>query len=61
MIESTDYGYAVSCDFCSEEIELQLRDFDHVIVAIKRRGWRISNDDKGQWQHKCPVCVEDGK
>ena len=58
MIEESDIGYAVSCDFCSTETEIQTRDFGWVIKVIKQRGWRISKGPGGEWQHKCPVCVE---
>lgn len=59
MLEPSDYGYAASCDFCSTEIELQTRDFMTAVEIIKRRGWKISKGEDGQWQHKCPACAED--
>lgn len=59
MIEPTDYGMAVSCDFCSTEIELQTHEFTHAVETIKHRGWKIGKDLEGQWTHKCPACLED--
>lgn len=59
MIESTDYGMGVACDFCSTEIELQTRDFHFAVETIKNRGWKISRSAEGEWQHRCPACVED--
>lgn len=59
MIEETDYGMTASCDFCSTEIELQTRDFLHAVKSIKNRGWKVFQNEKGEWQHKCPCCLED--
>jgi hypothetical protein len=58
VIEETDIGYAASCDFCSNEIEIQTRDFQFVVKVIKQRGWKISKGPEGEWVHKCPACLE---
>lgn len=59
VIETTDHGTGVACDFCPIEIELRTDDFTVVQETIRRRGWKISKNAEGEWQHKCPACAED--
>lgn len=59
VIETTDRGTGVACDFCPIEIELHTDDFAVVQETIKKRGWKTFRGTDGEWQHKCPACAED--
>ena len=52
----------VSCDFCSEEIEVEASSFMGVIRHIKNYGWQPIKevDEKHNcinWKHKCLSCT----
>lgn len=59
MIEATEDGHGVCCDFCSTEVEFRTHRVAQVLFALHARGWQITRDEKGKWQHRCPCCVED--
>lgn len=59
MIEAIDGGTLVSCDFCSEELELRAHTIERVNEIACRKGWVAVQDDKGHWEHTCPSCLED--
>lgn len=50
-------NFVVCCDHCSESDEFY-GDFMEVIEEIKDKGWKVSKDEKGEWDHSCPDCVE---
>lgn len=50
-------GYYVVCDFCSNDVNIQRKEFMHAIDALKRRGWKVIRDELAlEWLHKCPDC-----
>jgi hypothetical protein len=62
MIEyNRDFAeYEISCDFCSEDIEIEADDWNDMLSQIDDEGWeyRIVGNE---WKHKCPTCVKEGK
>jgi hypothetical protein len=42
----------VECDECGEETTVA-GEFIDCIKQLKRDGWRITKDDKGDWIHFC--------
>lgn len=59
MIEETDFGYAVACDFCSNEIEVQASTFEFAVKCARHRGWGFTRNEQGHWLHTCPACLEE--
>lgn len=53
-------NYSVYCDHCSHDDLIDEEIFTDVIQHMKKEGWRISKV-KGEWDHKCPSCVEDAQ
>jgi len=55
-------AYEVFCDFCDhvEEIDTD-GDFQELLDQMKENGWENFKDEDGEWEHKCPICVENDK
>jgi len=57
-IEKDDFGFVVNCDFCSDFIEVDSKDFLDAVQALKDNNWKFSKDENGDWIHECIVCKE---
>ena len=62
MIERDGFDsdiYEVSCDYCSEDIEIDSGgEWGSMIRNIKELGWKIKKFDDEEWKHQCPECVK---
>lgn len=45
----------VECDTCCHDKEFDAENFNHLIILIKKNGWRISKKC-GTWIHICNIC-----
>lgn len=59
MIENFGGNLTMECDSCGKELkDAYGRDeFQEMINAAKRSGWRIRHLGGGQWAHGCPECA----
>jgi hypothetical protein len=53
--EDTGYGWMISCDRCSNVLELDYEHRGDAMEKAKRDGWNSSATAAG-WVHRCPVC-----
>lgn len=53
-------NFAVTCDGpgCTEDIEIETEDFEEAVKEIHEAGWESFKDEDGDWQNRCPACVE---
>ena len=51
-------SFIVLCDSCPDCFRVETVDFRELIKTIKIKGWKIYQDDKGDWLHKCKTCQE---
>jgi hypothetical protein len=58
MINRLDGKLVICCDFCSDEDASDTDDFTEAWGMWKDDGWRAFKEG-GEWQHKCPNCIED--
>lgn len=57
-IEKTGDGFQVSCDSCSDYLEVDSpgRVWTDATDAIKANSWKTRKED-GEWTHTCPDCL----
>ncbi len=49
-------GFDMECDECGEAEFFDRTYFSDFISDAKKRGWKISKDEAGDWVHTCPKC-----
>lgn len=59
MLERTEDGVCLSCDYCSEEQIVKGSDIQAIHVAAGKHGWQVVEKCKGKYEYMCPSCVED--
>lgn len=58
-VENDGHEVCLVCDECGDTSRTYHRsDFDEMILAMKRKGWKIENR-RGQYFHTCPECCDD--
>lgn len=57
MIERNGDVTEVSCDGCTEQLEVD-GDFNDAVTELKELGWKMKRDKAGGWTHNCPDCTE---
>lgn len=55
MIERTDDGFEVACDYCSADTEVEGYDWQEMLAEVKSGGWHIRKLGEG-WKHMCDDC-----
>ncbi len=55
MIERTEDGFEVACDYCSNDIEVSGHDWNEMLAEIKANGWHIRQVN-GEWKHMDDEC-----
>lgn len=52
--------FVADCDHCgTESLDTDETEFYATIDKMKREGWRIQKDSRGDWEHVCPCCQDD--
>lgn len=59
-IERQHGQQCITCDGCDEDLEFFDKDEFSIMVAdAKGKGWKITPDGEGGWNHRCPSCQSD--
>ena len=53
-------GFSVGCDTCSFFDEFEVgNNWEELISEMKDKGWRMKQNEYGEFEHYCPACVEE--